>query len=384
MKKQYRLIKKYPDSPTLDSIYEQIIGPCGNGSGTMFKNINKDGCCLDSTTIINNPEFWQKVIELPIGTKAYNSRTDSTYTKRLDGWYMSSKTAYTDKSISASNWIVILDDQAVDKNPLKLEVGKTYILQYIHCKSNPFEAKITRITSHGYSWMEREQGYGNGIVSPNCYKLIREVIEKDYEILSLKYKHIIYDIIDKTDSENWKYKYNSGRYYLLLKAGLDICGLIEINSVKRLSDGKVFTVGDKVVHTNTVTNKNAIIESFRILSNGVWFKCNNYDVPMCYIKKLIEKPLLTTEDGVDIFEGDNVYFVKLSDWKIYFYDSIDSNIVRSNQIKDFSTKKAAEEYILMNKPCLSITDIYEWLKSTGTQYTAHKYRELEKFAKSKL
>jgi hypothetical protein len=83
----------------------------------------------------------------------------------------------------------------------------------------------------------------------------------------------------------------------------------------------------------------------------------------------VKQPLFTTEDGVDIFKGDKTYYV-FNDltpecnsgfkckWKVRggFYQNYQVN--QGNEYyKVFSTKEKAEEYILLNKPCLSINDI---------------------------
>lgn len=62
--------------------------------------------------------------------------------------------------------------------------------------------------------------------------------------------------------------------------------------------------------------------------------------------------LFTTEDGVDIFKGDKYYYVTL-------LFNIEENHAFAGYYpaNKFSTKKKAEEYVLMNKPCLSINDV---------------------------
>lgn len=85
----------------------------------------------------------------------------------------------------------------------------------------------------------------------------------------------------------------------------------------------------------------------------------------CKVKQL----LFTTEDGVDIFEGDK-YFRIVSNFEIQQENAIKlgEHIYKSQNIIRFSTKEAAEEYILMNKPCLSINDVLtiQNFKSTRT------------------
>ncbi len=203
--KEYKLIKKYPGSPELGTIIYW--------SPTISKftvDLIETFTCSEET-IINHPEFWEEV---------------------------------------------------KDNNPLRLEVGKEYLLQYVHCDTYPRRVKITRFTKDGYPWMKGVVSDVNGIVSPGHYKLIKEIIEK---------------------------------------------------------------------------------------------------------------PLFTTEDGVNIYEGDKYFQLAISfnpNFREAIYEEIARpNITYSYNCKEgreqlnkngryyFSTKEAAEEYILMNRPCLSVNDL---------------------------
>lgn len=72
----------------------------------------------------------------------------------------------------------------------------------------------------------------------------------------------------------------------------------------------------------------------------------------------VKQPLFKTEDGKEIYEGDNTFgidekyqFLKFNGWVWKKNES-------PNKLhKHFSTKEKAEEYIIMNKPCLSINDV---------------------------
>lgn len=114
---------------------------------------------------------------------------------------------------------------------------------------------------------------------------------------------------------------------------------------------EIFTIGDK-------TN-NGTISKFEIDSNGVrvFFedKPKNYHVSLNNIKK-VKQPLFTTEDGVDIFEGDKYYTVDSN-------FEIQSTFGGEDEVDNtWSSKEKAEEYILLNKPCLSYGDVQEYLK----------------------
>ncbi len=180
-----------------------------------------------------------------------------------------------------------------------------------------------------------------------------EVVEKEYEIVSFIHNgehQVKIDTIIKIkngflDSTSQKLPLE---HYLNAKCW-------NINSVKRLSDSEIFSIGD---NTN-----GGIIKSISILGNTLDFKVNG----SCFLDGLfkIKKPLFTTEDGVDIYEGDS-YFLVLKDKFEITKTFVEVNlqeyfIRRSTAYWKFSTKESAEEYILMNKPCLSINDVAKYL-----------------------
>jgi hypothetical protein len=83
------------------------------------------------------------------------------------------------------------------------------------------------------------------------------------------------------------------------------------------------------------------------------------------------KPLFTTEDGVDVFlEIGQEFFTIGDNWTLSKTKITENNLgfdfVKYNSYmrKIFSTKEAAEEFIVENKPCLSyneITNIMPWI-----------------------
>lgn len=72
--------------------------------------------------------------------------------------------------------------------------------------------------------------------------------------------------------------------------------------------------------------------------------------------KSLRKPLFTTEDGVDIFEGDSYWYVTTN----FFIDFMGRALKGSGEqttIKYFSTKEKAKKYLDLNKPIYSKKDI---------------------------
>lgn len=149
-----------------------------------------------------------------------------------------------------------------------------------------------------------------------------------------------------------------------------------IKSVKRLSDGEVFTIGDKLKCIDDIIT----ITSFKQQHGSIviWFGDEetwlNLDQARHY-----KKPLFTTEDNVEVFEGDHYYFIENTFTilgKFAHSEDIKNNVLKAHP---FSTKEAAGEYILMNKPCLSLNDL---VKDQG--YYSSNIIRLKQLVKSKL
>ena len=196
-------------------------------------------------------------------------------------------------------------------------------------------------------------------------------IEKDYEILSFS-KNLSTEVvkvskIDLALSVEEFFK--------------NVCW--NIHSVKRLSDGEIFTVGDFVKETVTGQCNSWEIKEFSLKDT----RCFSCGVNINYIEKL-RKVLFTTEDGVDIFEGDEFWYVTTKGFNLWTKtcDSMSGGwAVNAKKVGDipFSTKEAAEEYILMNKPSqITLTDIKQWW--LGSIYSDEILESLIKLVKSKL
>lgn len=208
-----------------------------------------------------------------------------------------------------------------------------------------------------------------------------KVEEKNYEILSLKYnKSNDFCYLDKRDGF-YKYK-NSFEELRTGKSNLEAClkANWSIHSVKRLSDGEVFTVGNNIENKRNPEKFNGKITEIKLTDYQdnvqVYYDGMDYLNDISHSKK----PVFTTEDGVDIFEGDEVFHVYNN---INMDRKIDSSIA-SETTKQlflnrlfFSTREDAEEYILMNEPCLSIMDIKKtvFITEAATEIMKEKIRK---------
>lgn len=165
-----------------------------------------------------------------------------------------------------------------------------------------------------------------------------------------------------------------------------------ISSVKRLSDNEVFSIGDKInfrgLYGNSSEHKYDTIKGFELKQDGsLGVRYHNGLVGIEKIQKYKE-PILTTEDGVNIFQGDSYYYVNKNNFYIDFVVSADKKFdSKKEDMLDFKHKEKAEEYILMNKPLLSLNDLLSvW--SSEKDFDAYKnspiFQNFKNLAKTKL
>ena len=92
--------------------------------------------------------------------------------------------------------------------------------------------------------------------------------------------------------------------------------------------------------------------------------------------------MFRTEDGVDIFKGEHYYWVN----KCTFFlgEGEAKGGPKNEKFADFKSKQKAEEYILMNKPSLSLSDVKNiWVWSTEI-FPVSLWEKLKEKAQSKL
>lgn len=291
-----------------------------------------------------------------------------------------------------------------------------------------------------------------------------EVKEKEYEVLSLSYFSDITPLAlyNKTEDGERFYKEDIKMHVLLSYVGSERAYErdVKIHSVKRLSDGEVFTVGDLVKNSmskpypitefrlrdgklevdaeeKTVgglfNHKVGAIEKVKPLYttfdgvdryeyqkehwviNGIYeytlHTCKTHiktldfekvyklfstkEKALEYVESVRPKPLFTTEDGVDIFEGDEYTFVWINDSArgqsintpyTKKAEKLSKDESWSKSAKFFSTKEKAEDFILMNKPLLSLEDLLSVWSSEKDDvlYGSPLFKSFKNLAKSKL
>lgn len=219
----------------------------------------------------------------------------------------------------------------------------------------------------------------------NNPEFFEEIIEKQYEILTLK------------GVDSLVYLKKNGLYGIsndISEVGSLTLGPLlqlswKIQSIRRLSDNEVFSIGDKCVH--------GVITSFKLDSNGIPY---NGGIGVCFhteertitegLKncKKAKPVLFVTEDGVDKYQGDKIYYH--CNWKLWEYTITDGDII---PLPWFSSKEAAQDFILMNKPVLSIKDLLDLAKecnetfcvsSADPQYYQNDFEKVKELVKSRL
>lgn len=231
--------------------------------------------------------------------------------------------------------------------------------------------------------------------------------QKDWEIVSFYQEGFIgLPLYKHGDKYACKIK---GTIIPLNESELLKSNIFKIHSVKRLKDGEVFTIGDKTTE--------GIILKFELTAGTIGFYTDTHN---CWNGfgtwgKKVKQPLFTTEDGVNLYsDKDEVFSIERGCFELFhtyygksictyingWYSQQFNNLTHSAHehsdavIKDikekfifFSTKEKAEEYILMNKPCLSLNDLLSvWSSQNQIEFyqQAPLFKSFRKLAEEKI
>lgn len=148
----------------------------------------------------------------------------------------------------------------------------------------------------------------------------------------------------------------------------------KIHTVKRLSDGKIFTVGS--------VTKQGMIESFYINCNNLFAQVVD-GVELININDLLNltQVLFTTYDGIEITNPlQIVYTVNKERWNTS--ERLAKNATETHRLI-FSTTEARDKYVLKHKPLLTTGEIYAITAKYGRD-AVNIEKEIEILAKTKL
>lgn len=126
-----------------------------------------------------------------------------------------------------------------------------------------------------------------------------------------------------------------------------------IHSVLRKSDGQMFSVGDRIVSKMNPSAPFTIIK-IQVINDTAIYLDN------CPLDRALKLPperskILTTSDGVDIFEGDKYVGVQKGTFEILI--DVKSPFNCHENWLTFSTRDKAVEYVKRKKEIFSVDDI---------------------------
>jgi len=192
------------------------------------------------------------------------------------------------------------------------------------------------------------------------FKLIKEYPGSDHEgiIVSLKtpnglyegYQYNYYSKHVENQPEYWEEVIEKD-YEILISRVVPQ----EILSVKRLSDGEVFTVGDLITGYSYEDARS--IQTIKICRYTGIIKLEQEKglTSLCAATK-VKQPIYLTHNGKDIFIGDKVWYVNKEN---FYYDCILAlpEVKFNSEIRAyFLTRVEAEDYIAKNKVLFTTAD----------------------------
>lgn len=128
-----------------------------------------------------------------------------------------------------------------------------------------------------------------------------------------------------------------------------------IHSVERLSDGEVFTVGDRITGYWYKDARSIQTIKICIYTGSIRFEQSGACTYLSFAKKA-KQPIFLTHDGKDIFPEDTVWYVNKEN---LYHDYIKAHpeVKFNSEIRAyFLTREEAEEYIKRNKVLFTTED----------------------------
>jgi hypothetical protein len=192
-----------------------------------------------------------------------------------------------------------------------------------------------------------------------------------------------YEILKMIDGDNWIHEPNAKG--LVCNAKDNNC---KIYSVKRLRDGEIFTIGDKVAY-NMVNANSFIIDHFLIRNDGRMIARDKghgmvEEVNDNLVK--VNKLLFITEDGVSVTDEEQIVWYVDDRCKLNTRKAKNAN-GSPKCVKIYSKADSANEYVLLNKPCLSLNDllsVWDEQASIDLYRKSPLFKNFKELAKSKI
>lgn len=189
-------------------------------------------------------------------------------------------------------------------------------------------------------------------------------VEREWEILSFRSKVIKDDIWYLKENGLYRIgKHMNGFYTLDNMLNDDFMsvkgGQIEIHSVKRLNDGEIFSVGDKIEDAFRDKSFETIL-SFELKDGSIWLRTSKEGngCTLYVAIKYKEEPLFITHDNIPYYRTEPMKEWWSVDNKTFFFGTT-NRFCDKDYIIRFSTKESAEKYIEENKPKLKVLFVSE-------------------------
>jgi len=214
-----------------------------------------------------------------------------------------------------------------------------------------------------YHNIETGNMYGSQMIEnqPEYWEEVKEVLQSDYQIIS--FSTDFWDGRLAILDEDGRYATSPGALGWSLKELLEVGNsvkneAVKIHSVKRLSDGEVFTVGDsvKVYEYSYIKNiTGIIINSNPLVKEGIWLRYDSGSSHLSHATK-VKQPIFLTHDGKDIFVGDRIIWVNKDSLLHGVFTADYGSLFCSNQHAYFTSAIDAQDYIEKNKVLFTTED----------------------------
>lgn len=347
--KSYKLIKEYPG--LLEKGCVATLGLHGS-SGECYevKEPNRNIYRFDKETIENNPEFWEEIVEKDYEILSFrytDTNNTNKWKKQKNGLFTYGLySVYAVKRLSDGEIFTVGDMVKSSLYPHTIDSFR--IKQKVINRNKDGSWNYDGVDRIFINYSNNEGG--------NWLEDTEKVTDKDFEVIS-------------TESKD-----NTCTSY--------------ISEVEYLKSGQVFKLGDYISSNYDAKNRDR-----NVPKPITKMKVNEYGNMLFYTDVFIKNglnidkaikhtPLFTTEDGVELFEGDECWAVSDNLDLLYTYYTTESH-EKDGKVRVFSTREAAEEFVLMNKPCyLSFEEIMEEIPFTDKDREIEK--NLKELVKSKL
>lgn len=262
---------------------------------------------------------------------------------------------------NGNEYIALLKEKDIPKDKIweLWEVGNLTTKDYIHAIKRLTDNEIFRIGDEVTARMNDGSYYnfkiGKFYVEPYD-NLMVEAGKTTY-----RYNIKLLEKVKPKDKRDWEIISYADKYGFL-QTDQSVFYIIEqqrqifkhdykIHSVKRLSDGEVFTVGDTVDYG--IKNEYFVgsIESFKIVGNNLMALGNPFEfyINLKDISKVKPKvPLFTTEDGVEIFDKERPIYITNDNFEEWTSNA--ASCTQSSFCKYFSSEQKRYEYIQLYTP----------------------------------